>query len=121
MNTTKKRIRTQHSNPASGIDFSIWIPISIENNKKNNEQTNSDTTNSSIIPKNCKNKANNCKLHKLSENPQMWDYNSKKKLDYWIEKNTYRFWSKWQTRVLKFLEIMQEKDQSILIITRIIV
>jgi light-regulated signal transduction histidine kinase (bacteriophytochrome) len=47
-------------------------------------------------------------------------YNRKKKLDYWTEKIHKDLDEDDKIDVLKFLEIMQEKDQSILTITRCI-
>jgi hypothetical protein len=47
-------------------------------------------------------------------------YNRKKKLDYWIERIHKDLDIADKNDVLKFLEIMQEKDQSILTITRCI-
>jgi len=48
-------------------------------------------------------------------------YNRKKKLDYWTERIHKDLDEHDKKDVLKFLEIMQEKDQSILTITRCIV
>ena len=45
-------------------------------------------------------------------------YNRKKKLDYWIDRIHKDLDEHDKNDVLKFLEIMQEKDQSILTITR---
>jgi hypothetical protein len=47
-------------------------------------------------------------------------YNRKKKLDYWTERIHKDLVEYDKRDVLKFLEIMQEKDQSILTITRCI-
>ena len=47
-------------------------------------------------------------------------YNRKKKLDYWIERIHKDLDENDKKDVIKFLEIMQEKDQSILTITRCI-
>jgi hypothetical protein len=47
-------------------------------------------------------------------------YNRKKKLDYWIDRIHKDLETFDKKDVLKFLEIMQEKDQSILTITRCI-
>jgi hypothetical protein len=47
-------------------------------------------------------------------------YNRKKKLDYWTERIHTDLDEHDKRDVLKFLEIMQEKDQSILTITRCI-
>jgi hypothetical protein len=47
-------------------------------------------------------------------------YNRKKKLDYWIDRIHKDLDTSDKKDVLKFLEMMQEKDQSILTITRCI-
>ncbi len=47
-------------------------------------------------------------------------YNRKKKLDYWTDRIHKDLDEHDKRDVLKFLEIMQEKDQSILTITRCI-
>jgi hypothetical protein len=69
--------------------------------------------NSSKIQKESNNKTNNYKVDKFVENEQMRDlYNRKKKLGYWIER-IHKDLDEYDKRdVLKFLEIMQEKDQA---------
>ena len=47
-------------------------------------------------------------------------YNRKKKLDYWTDRIHKDLDEYDKKAILKFLEIMQEKDQSILTITRCI-
>ncbi|HET8793223.1 MAG TPA: hypothetical protein VFM31_05485, partial [Nitrososphaeraceae archaeon] len=71
--------------------------------------------------KNDSKETNSYKDHLLFENNQMRDlYNRKQKLDYWTERIHKDLDEHDKKDVLKFLEIMQEKDQSILTITRCI-
>jgi hypothetical protein len=101
------------SNPGPGALSSLRIPTSrnydCDTNKKTKQDRINFETDTSLIAQNNHNNSDNYKDAKPFENNQMRDlYNRKKKLDYWID------------RIHKDLEIMQEKDQSILTITRCI-
>ena len=113
------------SNPGPGVQPSVLIPTSIDeyeynNKKKNNNKEgniNFKTDTSLLVQKN----SDNYKDAKPFENNQMRDlYNRKKKLNYWIERIHKDLHENDKKDTLKFLEIMQEKDQSILTITRCI-
>jgi hypothetical protein len=125
------------SNPGPGVQPSVRIPTttSIIDPKNNKEHTiNSETTATISIVQQQQQKNNTSsdkyKVAKLFENYQMRDlYNRKKKLDYYNRKKKLDYWTERihtdldehdKRDVLKFLEIMQEKDQSILTITRCI-
>jgi len=106
------------SNPGPGVQPSVRIPTSAANinciliNPK---------TESSILQEKNDNSSDRYKIVKLFENNQMRDlYNRKKKLDYWTDRIHKDLDEHDKKDVLKFLEIMQEKDQSILTITRCI-
>ena len=94
------------------MGFEASVRVRNENkNKLENEIDNNKIQNRSNIY----NRSN------LLEDNQMRDiYNRKKKLEYWIGKIYSILDKDDQNDVLKFLEIMQEKDQSILTITRCI-
>ena len=102
-----------------GLETSLRIPN--QNNIQNNNAT---------IQKegNDKNRNRDQKRNKIYNRPntllednQMRDlYNRKKKLEYWINKIHSVLNGDDKTDVLKFVEIMQEKDQSVLTITRCI-
>lgn len=80
MNPSKIRIRCEPSNPASGIKFSVRVPISLKDNK-NKEHALSKIDNSSIVQKNYDN-SDTDKVAIFVENHQMRDpYNRKQKLD----------------------------------------
>ena len=67
------------------------------------------------------NRSNIYNRSNLLEDKQMRDlYNRKKKIDYWMGKIYSVLDEEDKNDVLKFVEIMQEKDQSILTITRCI-
>jgi hypothetical protein len=106
------------SNPGPGVQPSVRIPTSTNSN---HIRINPKTATSSITQEKNDNSRDRYKIVKLFENYQMRDlYNRKKKLEYWtdrIHKDLHEYDKK---DVLKFLEIMQEKDQSILTITRCI-
>ena len=114
------------SNPGPGVQPSVRIPTtSIIDHKNNKEPTiNSETTATiSIVQQQQQNNTSSdkYKVAKLFENYQMQDlYNRKKKLNYWTERIHTDLDEHDKRDVLKFLEIMQEKDQSILTITRCI-
>jgi integrase/recombinase XerD len=113
------------SNPGPGALSSLRIPTSIDYDRNNHNKTNKRCTNSetdtSLLVQNKNNNIDNYKVVKLFENNQMRDlYNRKKKLDYWTERIHKDLYEHDKKDVLKFLEIMQEKDQSILTITRCI-
>ena len=93
-----------------GLESSVRIPI-LPNNKQKNEIDNNKIRNKNNIY----NRSN------LLEDNQMRDlYNRKKKIDYWIGKIYSVLDEDDKNDILKFLEIMQKKDQSILTITRCI-
>ena len=107
------------SNPGPGALSSVRIPTttSIIDHKNNKDHIiNSKTATISIVQQ--QQQKNNTssdkyKVVKLFENYQMRDlYNRKKKLDYWIERIHTDLDEHDKRDVLKFLEIMQEKDQS---------
>jgi hypothetical protein len=107
------------SNPGPGAVSSLRIPTSIDY-KNNKEYIISKTDTISIVRKN-KNSSDKYKVATLLEYDQMRDlYNRKKKLDYWTERIHKDLDEHDKRDVLKFLEIMQEKDQSILTIIRCI-
>ena len=108
------------SNPGPGVQPSVRIPTSTNINPI---RINPTTDKSSIVQenKNDNNSSDKYKIDKLFENNQMRDlYNRKKKLDYWTDRIHKDLDEHDKKDVLKFLEIMQEKDQSILTITRCI-
>ena len=130
MNPTKKRIRTEDTNPGPGALSSVRIPTttSIIDHKNNKDHIiiNSETTATISIVQQQQQKNNissdKYKVAKLFENDQMRDlYNRKKKLDYWTDRIHTDLDERDKKDVLKFLEIMQEKDQSILIILAVLV
>ena len=91
------------------------------NNNTKNEHNNFEIESTLIIQKKNNNSSDKYKNVKLFENNQMRDlYNRKKKLDYWTERIHKDLDEHDKRDVLKFLEIMQEKDQSILTIIRCI-
>ena len=107
------------SNPGPGALSSVRIPISTDF-KNNTEYIISKTDTTSIIQKN-KISNDKYKVAKLLEYDQMRDlYNRKKKLEYWTDRIHQDLDEHDKKDVLKFLEIMQEKDQSNLTITRCI-
>jgi hypothetical protein len=105
-----------------GALSSVLIPTFIIDHKNNKEHINSETATISIVQQKNDNSSDKYKIAKLFENNQMRDlYNGNKKLDYWthrIHKDLDEYDKK---DVLKFLEIIQEKDQSILIILTVLV
>jgi hypothetical protein len=106
------------SNPGPGVQPSVRIPTSTNSNCI---RINPKTATSSIIQEKNDNSSDKYKIVKLFENNQMRDlYNRKKKLDYWTERIHKDLDEHDKQDVLKFLEIMQEKDQSILTIIRCI-
>ena len=110
------------STSCPGALSSVRIPTSIDYyyNKNNKEYINS-KTDTSLIVQQKNNYSDKYKVVKLFENYKMWDlYNRKKKLDYWIERIHKDLDGHDKKDVLKFLEIMYEKDQSILTITHCI-
>jgi hypothetical protein len=111
------------SNPGPGALSSLRIPTST--NIDDIIRINPKTGTSSILQQQQKENNNyysdNYKVAKLFEDYQMRNlYNRKKKLDYWTERIHKDLDEHDKKDVLKFLEIMQEKDQSILTITRCI-
>jgi hypothetical protein len=114
------------SNPGPGVQPSVRIPTSIDfknnnNNNNKNQHNNFEIDSRLLIQKNNNNNNDNYKDAKLFENNQMRDlYNRKKKLDYWTERIHKDLDEHDKRDILKFLEIMQEKDQSILTIIRCI-
>ena len=107
------------SNPGPGALSSLRIPTSIDY-KNNKEDINSKTNKNSIVQQK-NDSSDKYKIVKIFENNQMRDlYNRKKKLDYWTDRIHKDLNEHDKIDVLKFLEIMQEKDQSILTITRCI-
>ena len=114
------------STSCPGAYSSVRIPTSTDyhdyyyNNRNYKESINSKKeTSLSVLQKN--NISDKYKIVKLFENNQMRDlYNRKKKLDYWTDRIHKDLDEYDKKDVLKFLEIMQEKDQSILTITRCI-
>ena len=116
------------SNPGPGALSSVRIPTpSIIDHKNNKEHTiNSERTATISIVQQQRQKNNissdKYKVAKLFENDQMRDlYNGNKKLDYWTDRIHKDLDEYDKKDVLKFLEIMQEKDQSILIILAVLV
>jgi hypothetical protein len=107
------------SNPGPGVQPSVRIPTSTN---INHIRINPKTATSSIIQeKNKNNSSDKYKVAKLFENDQMRDlYNRKKKLDYWTDRIHKDLDEYDKKDVLKFLEIMQEKDQSILTILAVL-
>jgi hypothetical protein len=98
-----------------GLEASVRIPTQIG---YKSDKTNFEIDTSSIVQKENKNNSDNYKVDKLFENHQMRDlYNRKKKLDYWVDRIHKDLDVNDKQDALKFLEIMQEKDQSILTIT----
>lgn len=107
------------SNPGPGALSSVRIPTSAAN--LNHIRINPKTDKSSIIQEKNDNSCDKYKIVKLFENNQMRDlYNRKKKLYYWTDRIHKDLDEYDKKDVLKFLEIMQEKDQSILTIIRCI-
>ncbi len=101
-----------------GLEASVRIPTQIG---YKSDKTNFEIDTSSIVQKENKNNSDNYKVDKFIENQQMRDlYNREKKLGYWTERIHKDLDEHDKRDVLKFLEIMQEKDQSILTITRCI-
>jgi hypothetical protein len=103
---------------------SVLILTFIIDHKNNKEHIiNSETATISIVQQQKNNlSSDKYKVAKLFENDQMRDlYNRKKKLDYWTERIHTDLDEHDIKDVLKFLEIMQEKDQSILIILAVLV
>ena len=93
-----------------GFESSVRVPTE-NNNKQKNELDNNKIQNRGNIY----NRSN------LLEDNQMRDlYNRKKKLEYWMAKIYSVLDRDDKKDVLKFVETMQEKDQSILTITRCI-
>jgi hypothetical protein len=106
-----------------GALSSVRIPTFIIDHKNNKEHNNSETATISIVQQQ-KNiiSSYKYKVDKLVENDQMRDlYNRKKKLDYWTDRIHKDLDEYDKKDVLKFLEIMQEKDQSILTILAVLV
>ena len=110
------------SNPGPGALSSLRIPTPANINCV---RINPKTDKNSIVQQQKENNnyySDNYKVAKLFEDYQMRNlYNRKKKLDYWTERIHKDLDEHDKKDVLKFLEIMQEKDQSILTITRCIV
>ena len=105
-----------------GALSSVLIPTFIIEHKNNKEHNNSETATISIVQQNNIISSDKYKVDKLFENDQMRDlYNRNKKLDYWTERIHKDLDEHDKQDVLKFLEIMQEKDQSILIILAVLV
>ena len=93
-----------------GIQPSVRIPTSTNINPI---RINPTTDKSSIVQqnKNDNNSSDKYKIDKLFENNQMRDlYNRKKKLDYWTDRIHKDLDEHDKKDVLKFLEIMQEKE-----------
>ena len=115
------------SNPGPGVQPSVRIPTTSIIDHKNNKDhiINSETTATISIVQQQQQKniisSDKYKVAKLFEKYQMRDlYNRKKKLDYWTDRIHKDLDEYDKKDVLKFLEIMQEKDQSILTIIRCI-
>ena len=111
------------STSCPGALSSVRIPPFIIDHKNNKEHNNSETATISIVQQQ-KNiiSSDKYKVDKLFENDQMRDlYNRKKKLDYWTDRIHKDLDEYDKKDVLKFLEIMQEKDQSILTILAVLV
>jgi hypothetical protein len=113
------------SNPGPGVQPSVRIPTST--NIDDIISINRETDTRSIVNQQEKENHNYSSDDKykvalsFKNNYQMRDlYNRKKKLDYWINRIHKDLDEHDKKDVLKFLEIMQEKDQSILTITRCI-
>jgi hypothetical protein len=101
---------------------SVLIPTFIIDHKNNKEHNNSETATISIVQQKNIISSDKYKVDKLFENDQMRDlYNGNKKLDYWTDRIHKDLDEYDKKDVLKFLEIMQEKDQSILIILAVLV
>jgi hypothetical protein len=97
------------------VGFETWVRIPTSITNKNSKETNFEIDTSSIVQKENKNNSDKYKVDKLFENHQMRDlYNRKKKLDYWTERIHKDLDQNDKQDALKFLEIMQEKDQSTL-------
>jgi hypothetical protein len=110
------------STSCPGALSSVLIPTFIIDHKKNKEHNNSETATISIVQQNNIISSDKYKVDKLFENDQMRDlYNRNKKLDYWTDRIHKDLDEYDKKDVLKFLEIMQEKDQSILIILAVLV
>jgi hypothetical protein len=112
------------STPCPDALSSVRIPTFIIDHKNNKEHNNSETATATISIVQQKNiiSSDKYKVDKLLENDQMRDlYNRKKKLDYWTDRIHKDLDEYDKKDVLKFLEIMQEKNQSILIILAILV
>jgi hypothetical protein len=103
------------SNLTGGIELSLRIPTTINNNKaeeKRNQHKEDFLSNRKQID--------------IKQPPQsipshfkMRDlYNREKRLEYWIERVSTDLEGNNRDYVLKFIEIIQEKDQSILTIIR---
>ena len=110
------------STPCPGVLSSFRIPTFIIAHKNNKEHNNSETATISIVQQQ-KNiiSSDKYKVDKLFENDQMRDlYNRKKKLDYWTDRIHKDLDEYDKKDVLKFLEIMQEKNQSILTILAVL-
>ena len=114
------------SNPGPGVQPSVRIPTSTTN-IDDIRTINRETDTRSIVNQQVKENHNYSSddKHKVTlsfkNNYQMRDlYNRKKKLDYWTDRIHKDLDEHDKKDVLKFLEIMQEKDQSILTITRCI-
>ena len=110
------------SNPGPGAYTSLRIPTLINSdchiNNKNNKEGNINSEADTRLVAKTNNNSDNYKPIKLFNNNQMRDlYNRKKKLDYWVEIIHKDLDEQDKKAVLKFLEIMQEKDQNILTIT----
>ena len=112
------------SNPGPGADSSLRIPTST--NIDDIISLNRETDTRSIVNQQEKETHNySSDKYKVApsfkNNYQMRDlYNRKKKLDYWTDRIHKDLDEHDKKDVVKFLEIMQEKDQSILTITRCI-
>lgn len=102
---------------------SVLIPTFIIDHKNNKEHIiNSETATISIVQQKNIISSDKYKVDKLFENDHIRDlYNENKKLDYWTDRIHKDLDEYDKKDVLKFLEIMQEKDQSILIILAVLV
>ena len=110
------------STPCPGALSSVLITTFIIDHKNNKEHNNSETATISIVQQKNIISSDKYKVDKLFENDQMRDlYNRNKKLDYWTDRIHKDLDEYDKKDVLKFLEIMQEKDQSILTILAVLV
>ena len=112
------------STPCPGALSSVRIPTTSIIDHKNNKEyiINSETATISIVQQKNIISSDKYKVDKLFENDHIRDlYNRNKKLDYWTDRIHKDLDEYNKKDVLKFLEIMQEKNQSILIILAVLV